>query len=132
MAYSYSHCILHLCIMLKTKADENSLSLSQQVAITQKNTKKARLWVILMWKNSKITVSQICGKNFMHAQTAETRCSFHYRAPPLAVNAEYKAIDLFSFNSHLVQSWLNFDVTPIIAYTGYTPWRERATVAQLL
>ena len=41
-------------------------------------------------------------------------------------------IDLFSANSHLVQSRLKIDVTLIIAYTGYTPWWERTTVAQSL
>ena len=41
-------------------------------------------------------------------------------------------VDLFGFNSHLIQSRLKIDVTPIIAYTGYTPWWERATVAQSL
>ena len=41
-------------------------------------------------------------------------------------------IDLFGANSHLVQNRLKIDVTPIIAYTGYTPWWERTTVAQSL
>ena len=40
--------------------------------------------------------------------------------------------DLFSANSHLIQSRLKIDITSIIAYTGYTPWWERATVAQSL
>ena len=41
-------------------------------------------------------------------------------------------IDLFSANCHHIQSQLKIDVAPIIAYTGYTPWWERATVAQSL
>ena len=38
--------------------------------------------------------------------------------------------ELFSIgaSSHLIQSRLKIDVTPIIAYTGYTPCWERATV----
>ena len=42
------------------------------------------------------------------------------------------AIDLFGSNTYLVQSRLKIDVTPIIAYTGYTPWWESATVVQSL
>ena len=41
-------------------------------------------------------------------------------------------IDLFGANSHLVQSQLKVDVTPIITYMGYTPWWERTTVTQSL
>ena len=41
-------------------------------------------------------------------------------------------IDIFGVNSHLVQSRLKIHVIPIIAYTGYTPWWERATVTQSL
>ena len=40
--------------------------------------------------------------------------------------------DLFGANSHLIQSRLKINITSIIAYTGYTPWWERATVAQSL
>ena len=36
------------------------------------------------------------------------------------------SIDLIGVNSHLVQSRLKIDVTPIIAYTGYTPWWEKS------
>ena len=73
--------------MRKTKADENSLSLSLQVAITQKNTIKNTVMRIPFaeeYQNN--MVSQISGENFAHAQTAETRRSFH-----LSVNARYEA-----------------------------------------
>ena len=44
--------------------------------------------------------------------------------------AKFKvSTDLFGANCHFVQSQ---DVTPIITYTGYIPWWERATIAQLL
>ena len=42
------------------------------------------------------------------------------------------SIDLFGANSNHVQSRLKINVTPIIAYTGNTPWWERATIAQSL
>ena len=40
------------------------------------------------------------------------------------------AIDSLSVNSHLVQNRFKIDVTPIIAYVGYTHVLARATVAQ--
>ena len=39
-------------------------------------------------------------------------------------------IHSISVNSHLVQNRLKIDVTPIIAYVGYTHLLARATVAQ--
>ena len=45
---------------------------------------------------------------------------------------QLETINLFSANSHLVQNRLKINVTTIIAYTGYTSWWERATVAQSL
>ena len=52
-------------IYSKTKAQENLSSLSLQVAIMQKNTKKIDFL-----------------KNFVHVQMAETRHSFHCHASP--------------------------------------------------
>ena len=69
--------------MCKTKADENSLSLSLQVAITRKNTKITWLCIFRMQKNIKITDFW---ENFTPAQTAETRRSFC-----LSMNAGYEA-----------------------------------------
>ena len=40
------------------------------------------------------------------------------------------AIDSFSVNFHLVQNRLRIDVTPIIAYAGYTHLLARATIVQ--
>ena len=42
----------------------------------------------------------------------------------------FNIIDSLSVNSHLVQNRLKIDVTPIIAYVGYTHLLARATVAQ--
>ena len=43
---------------------------------------------------------------------------------------ERHSINSFSVNFHLVQSQLRIDVSPIIAYAGYTHLLARATIAQ--
>ena len=64
--------------MHKTKVDENSLSLSLQVAIMRKNTKITWLCIILTQKNTKVTrFSRFLGI-FCACANGWTRRSFHH------------------------------------------------------